>query len=98
MPPETITFVERNGSFALVTISIVWIGAWVVPRVLQAFRDLATLFREELMCERESHEKQHQECEEVHRKTAEILAGLTTQVERLADCTEEHRPHSPKKS
>lgn len=96
MPDQfPVTLIERYGSFGLVAVVLIWVGAWVVPRVMAAFRDLTAAFQGELKQERESRERQHKECEETHRKTADILSGLATQVQRMNDRTEEYHPARP---
>lgn len=96
-PAAALSLVERYGSFGLLVVLILGFAFWVIPAALARFKEITTTYSADLKAERESREAQHKECEATHRKTAEILSDLTAQIERMANRTDEHRPHEARR-
>jgi hypothetical protein len=89
MTPDGVQLIERYGSFGLLVLFAGWVVAWVVPKVLQAFREQAELFRKESQearaVEKECRQLDRAEWEQHRKEAAERHEHYTEGQRQVSD-------------
>lgn len=85
MPPESLSLIERYGSFGLVCVLFLGLVFYVGPKLLQFLEQQRTAFTDELKEERKARQDAHNRCEAGYAKHAEAMAQVTQALSKVTD-------------